>query len=789
MFKISQLNNCAYSLSTPARLVALAFVLLTITIPIRAARSAEGRVEGIVKDQIGGRVAAARLLLRNAAGAVITQTVSDSDGRYALAAETGTYVLTVEATGFSLAEKIVVEIRPGETRTLDLQMSVSAISDQIVISATRTATPIEEGAGSVAVISDEHLTQKSQAQISESLRQVPGLAVVQTGGRGAVTSIFTRGGESDYNKVLVDGVPINAAGGLFDFAFLTPENIERVEVARGPGSALFGSDAMTGVIQLFSKRGTTQTPEVTLSGEGGSFAFHRETASLSGQVGGFDYTGSYGYQQTDGRFRNSDFLNRSASVNLGYALTSQTGLRVTGRWNNSTLGVPGPTGRRFSDPDQRQKHRDLALAATLEVRTTSRWHQTARFLYAEFDTFNFDPAAQDLTKPDLPPLAPGDFSDSAFHFIDHQRRAGLHYQSVAALSSTNVLSVGLDFEREAAVFTDDFSRVTPERNNLGVYVQDQVSWRERLFVTAGIRIERNSGDTPEDLRAALQSLDSTAPIGDVGFGVKANPKLAVSVLARQHHDETFGATRLRASFATGIKEPTLTEAFSPNLFFLGNPSLKPERAVSFDVGIIQEFFRRRASIEAVYFDNRFRDQIIFTFDPVTFGAVRLPDGRLTNFINLEKASARGIELIATARPLIKLRVGASYTFLRSRLEEGDAFNQEVGLALLRRPRHSGTFDVTWVEDKYDLSVDGSLVGQRRDLDPISGARFNVANQPFYNDGYAKLNFAGSYRFWHRLTAFARVENLLNQDYEEVLGFPAYRLNFRAGLRVRIGGDN
>ena len=590
-------------------------------------------------------------------------------------------------------------------------------------------------------------------------------------------------------KFLIDGVPVNAAGGAFDFASLTPENFERVEAVRGPRSALFGSDAMTSVIQLVTRRGSSSAPELELSGEGGSFDFHRETARLSGLHNWFDYSTSFGFLSTDGRLENSDYINRSASANLGFRLAPSADLRLTSRWNNNTLGVPGPAAFLFADPDHRQKHRDLAVAAAFDHRTTSRWTQTARFVFSEFDTNSFDPAGQDLTRPDRPPLPPFSFfPDSAFTFIEHQRRQGIHYQSIAALNATNVLTAGLDFERESAVFTDDFSRVSPDRDNLGFYVQDQISWRERFFFTAGIRVERNTGNVPEDLRAALLSLGSSAPLGDVGFGVEANPKVGVTIIARPHSEDfALGAMRLRAGFGTGIKEPSLLEAFSPSTFFLGNPSLDPERAKSFDIGIVQEFFNRKGSIEVTYFDNRFRDLIIFASDPVTFGPIRLDDGRLTNFINLERASARGVELVTAARPLRSIRVMASYTFLRSRLEQAaSALNPEVGLPLLRRPRHSGSFEAGWTEEKFDIMVDGSLVGRRRDFDPVTFARFDPAGGAIFNDGYAKLNASGSYRLRRPLTLFARVENILNQNYEEILGFPAYRLNFAIGLRVRIG---
>ncbi|HWC76643.1 MAG TPA: TonB-dependent receptor, partial [Blastocatellia bacterium] len=281
----------------------------------------------------------------------------------------------------------------------------------------------------------------------------------------------------------------------------------------------------------------------------------------------------------------------------------------------------------------------------------------------------------------------------------------------------------------------------------------------------------------------------TAPDGDVGFGFAVNPKVAASFIVRRHQEGPVGATRLRGSYGHGMKEPRFDEAFSPSTFFLGNPLLDPERVRAFDFGVEQEFWGRRLSVEASYFDNRFRDIIVFRSDPLTFGPIELPDGRLANFINLDRASARGLELIGTLQPLRKLRLIGSYTFLRSRVEEaGPTLSPEVGLPLLRRARHSGTFEVSWIDERFDVKVDGSALGKRRDIDPIFGSRFDLTGDPFFNDGYLQMNAAGSYRITRRVAAFARIDNLLNQDYEEVLGFPANRFQITGGMRIRIGGD-
>ena len=806
-----QLRRC--SVRTPSHWLGLiSFVALLSMLGLAGSALAYGTnlVEGTVSDQSNAKIARARVTLRDRAGLIHYETRTDDFGKFSVAnVADGKYSLSAESPGFTQPAEIVVEVSAGVTRAVEVRLDVAAVSDQLVVTATRTQTASSELGGSVSVIGIDALERGNQSLVSETLRLVPGLAVVQTGGRGGLTSIFTRGGESDYNKVLVDGVPVNRAGGGFDFGFFTTENLERIEIARGPQTAPFGSDAVTSAIQLISRRGSTSTPEFEFSGEGGSFDYHRETARLSGLARWFDYSASFGHATTDGRAPNSDYINRSASSNLGFRLAPAADLRITSRWNNSTLGVPGPTGILFADPDARQKHRDLALAATLNINTPSRVQQLVRFIYSEFDTNSFDPVAQDLTIPGTPPLPPFSFgADFASTFKDHQKRSGVHYQAVAVINNSNLLTAGIDFEHESAVIdsSSDFSRarVSPERSNLGFYVQNQAAWRERLFLTAGVRVENNTGDVPDDLRRVLESLGSSAPTGDVGFGLAANPKIAVSFVARRHRENTVaGATRLKASFGTGIKEPTLDEAFGPSVFALGNPGLDPERTISFDAGIVQEFFSRRLSVDLTYFDNRFRDLIIF--ESTAFSEpIRLADGTLTNFINADRASGRGLELAASARPggaLSRLRLAGSYTFLRSRLDRAAdvlvflpptfegvfVANPELGLPLLRRPRNSGAFEASWVDQRFDATIDGSIVGQRRDFIPFPFSKFDEAGKPIFNDGYAKINAAGSFHLNRSVSLFARVENLLNQDYQEVLGFPAYRLNFVAGLRIRVGG--
>ncbi|HMY73003.1 MAG TPA: TonB-dependent receptor, partial [Blastocatellia bacterium] len=425
------------------------------------------------------------------------------------------------------------------------------------------------------------------------------------------------------------------------------------------------------------------------------------------------------------------------------------------------------------------------------------------FVFAENNRLSFDPAAQDLTKPNTPLDTAFAFNDFANLFNNHQRRRGLRYQTELILPHSHLLSAGLDYEQERAVFDNGFTgqnRVAPDRTNAGLFLQDQFTLTPQLLVTAGIRVENNRADVPADLSGILTRLGSAPYSGTVGFGTEILPKLAAMyVLPTSDLQSVIGQARLKANYGHGIKAPSLVEAFSPNQFFLGNPALKPERGRSYDFGVEQFFWKDRYRVELTYFENRFRDQIAFVGNPATFGGpIKTADGRLTNFINNDRTIARGIELAISMSPYKRrLFINGTYTLLKSKLQSAaDVIdfntntltpNREIGLALLRRPRNSGTLNVMWIGDRFELNLDGFFVGRRRDGDPVTFARFDAGGRPISNKSYQRVDLAGNYRFTSRVAMFARIENLLNQDYEEVLGFPAYRLNFSAGMRFRIGG--
>lgn len=767
-------------------------MLITLMIPVLSlAQNGRTALSGNVIDSTGAAVTQARVSLRSRSGFTVREGLTNDKGEFQFdGLESGSYSISAMAAGL---------IQPGGAGELridgpapqkvTLHLELSAVRDSVVISDTRTDSDAAKSVSGTYIVSANDLLISQRTNVFDSLRYAHGTNVVQSGRRGGVTSIFVRGGESDYTKVLIDGVPVNDAGGAFDYSDLTTENLDRIELVKGAQSALYGSDAMTGVVQVFTKRGTTQSPLFEFSGEGASFGFNREWASVSGATGKFDYSGSFGYLATNGRDRNDDYVDRSATANLGYRIGSRAQVRFTARSENSGLGVSGATAVYFPDPDERAERRRIVTSARIDDQTTGIWHQNFSFVYAETDQKGFDPVAQDLSKPTTPTDTVFAFNDFRSFFSNHQRRRGIRYQSDVALPASNLVSAGIDFEQERAVFVNGFDgrdRVSPSRRNIGFFLQDQFTFVPRLSIVAGLRVEDNHAEVPDDLARILASLGSASVTGDVGFGTRVVPRIAASY-------QLLKSTRLRAGFGTGIKAPTLLEAFSPSPFFLGNPALRPEQSRSYEVGLDQLFFSDRARLELTWFDARFRNQIAFVGNPATFGGpITLPGGRLTNFINFDRAFARGFETSVTYRPVRQFLVTGQYTYLDSRVTEAapiiDFFtlqlapNPEVGQTLIRRPRHTGAFSVAWTSERFEAGVSTVIVGKRRDIDPVTFSRLAI------NEGYAKVDASGGWNLTRYATLFARIENLLNKDYQEVLGYPAYRLTFSAGVRLRFGGE-
>ena len=625
------------------------------------------------------------------------------------------------------------------------------IHESVVVTATGRETPESKVGASVTVIERNDIEQRHALSTIDLLRMVPGVVAVRTGGVGNLTSVFVRGGESTYNKVLLDGMPLNEPGGAFNFASLSPENIERIEVLRGAHSALFGSDAMASVIQLFSIRPEAGRPQINLTADAGNFDTAHIAAGVGGRTSAIEYSASGSRLHTDNEQPNNEDDATTVSGMISRPLQSGGAIRFLGRGEFGRTGVPGPTAFGRPDMDASFRHRDGAFLGGWNQPLGARIVQQTSYSYiiTKYRSTNL------ITDPPYRPtfgslVAAFSSSDFLYDSESELTRHHFEYRADAVVRPNQTLTAAFAYDGERGVLTNHRSTAEPqrpERNNTGTTVQYETI-TERVSLVGGIRFENNGS-----------------------FGFYAAPRVSVSWLVGAGGD-TIGTTRLRGSAGLGIKEPLFIQSYSPSPSFLGNPDLKPERSKGFDLALEQRFAGDRIGIEATYFDNHFDDLIsLGPFDPVTFEA---------QYENIGETRASGLELVGTTVVNGGLRFSASYTFLDSEVIRSTSSSPifAPGRSLYRRPRHSGSLQAAYARDRVSLALGAVFVGERVDSD------FNFPTVSS-NDGYASWNASGEFRFTPRIGGFVTVDNLTDRDYMEPLGYPGLGRSMRAGIRTRF----
>ncbi len=742
-------------------LVAVWLAGAVFCLPIIAAAAQAGagktekvRITGKIIDQTGASIPRASILVTDENGKQAASSSTNSMGEFALELSEGNYLLTATLAGFQPLREYKLHAVPGEPPIL-LKLEVPTIEQQIVVTATRTEVPLPQVGAAVTVISGLQLAREGIGTLADALRRVPGANLVSSGGAGAVASLFMRGGESKYTKVLIDGIPVNEPGGNYNFANMSATDIDRIEIVRGSQSALFGSDAIAGVIQIFTRRGESEglSPEPRFLIEGGSFASYRYAGGISGRSRKLDYAAAFSRSDTDNNVQNGSFNEETVSGNLGIAFSPKLDIRAVFRSEAGRAGVPGQWAFQRPDPEEYYRHRDLAGGLTLTHRPTSSWSQKVTYSVSDSKQFSADPTDSGMTIPSYDGItAPYPSYDFVFQTLNRTRRQKAGYQSDLALPGTNLLTAGFDFERETGVIGDPaYLPLRAARNNFGGYIQDQWAAGNRFFATAGVRLEENDS-----------------------FGFFAAPRFSAAFHVHQPTATGFwGLTKIKGNYGLGIKEPTLIESYSQSPYFRGNPLLKPEKSVSFDFGVEQEAWGGRSRIEITYFANRFRDQIGFvTTNYQTYEGT---------FFNLGKSRARGVEGVIRQVLGRGFDLAGSYTYLDSKiLESANDFNPvfATGQPLLRRPRHSGYLDLRWRAGRWTLGSTTLLVGPRLDSD---FAGLGITHSP----GYGVVNLYLNCRLVGGLSWFAAGNNVLDKNYMEVLGYPALRASFRIGIRAGL----
>jgi len=740
------------------------FVICSILLAPAAAYAAS--VSGRVVDPDGRAVPGARLLVTTAVGHIV-ERAADAQGAFTIAdLPAGHYVVRAIADGLQ-ADPVALSLAEDDAHEMTLAMHVSAVTESIVVSASQIDLPLSRTADAVSVITRDDLAARQTETVADALRTIPGIGVVRSGGRGAITSIFPRGGASNYTLVLVDGVRANGFGGDFDFGHLSVADVDRIEVVRGPESALFGSDAIGAVVQIVTRRGGR--PHADALVEGGSQATARALFGASGSTGNWSWGAGAEQSRSDGftgiapatgeRVSNDDDHLAHASGTLGWQRPGGVDVAATGRLDRSERGFPGAFGANpigaYTAVDR--VSRGIDNTRQVGVRLSHPWSSSVRQ--------RVDANYTNLSSDFVSPFGPSN-SGSA-------RLVG-RVQEDAVFGTMVGASAGVELERErgfSSFITGAAGERLPiRRSTVGTFAEARLVARERLFVTAGVRVERLTRDgvepsvDPFSPRPAFppQTLDSI------------NPKIAASYVVAG--DGNGATTRVRASAGTGIRPPNAFE-----VAFTNNPNLKPERSRSADAGIEQEWGHGALALSATVFVNRYDDLI------VAVGRALLDASHFTTD-NISNARARGAELDLRGRVRGGFTVHGAYTFLSTELLAVDGI---AGTApapftvrdpLIRRPRHQGSVDVSYTRGR--LSSYAEVTGRARllDVEPNYGATGGL----FFTPGYVVLNAGASVRLTGGFDAYARVLNAADRAYEETLGFPALGRSLVAGVRFAAG---
>jgi vitamin B12 transporter len=611
---------------------------------------------------------------------------------------------------------------PGESET-----------EEIVVSATRIETPINQVGSSVTVVTDEDIERNQQRSLPDVLQTVPGLNIVQTGGPGGKTSVFMRGSNSNHTKVLIDGVDANdpSQDGVFDFGQVLTADIARVEVLRGPQSSLYGSDALGGVINIVTKKGEGP-PRFNGMLEGGSFDTFNQSASASGSISRFNYAFNVMHFLADdtpvtplnllppGRKRiNDSYENTTLSTKLGGDVTDTFGLDVVARYTDSTLLFTGEDFSAFPSvpaAEQSEQHaqqvftRGQAHLALFD----GRFKNTAGIGYTYYRT--------EIQAPDtgfgLPPPN-----------LNHGDHIKFDWQGNIAVVEGQTLLLGVEDQNDRLLD----SPISAENGNVAGFAELQSEIGHDLFAAASVRYDANER-----------------------FGGKATWRIAPSYLVPKI------GTKLKASYGTGFKAPSLTQLFVdfPAFNFFANPNLQPEESEGYDFGFEEPLAEDRVRFGATYFHNEIKNLIN-------------ANATFTSLENVGRATTSGAEVFASLSITDRFKLRADYTYT-------DASDDTTGLELLRRPKHRASLNATWRPiGRLSFSTTVIYVGSQVDGNrSFSIPRLNT-------DPYFVVNLAAEYEAAKAVTLFARADNLFDRRYQNPTGFQRPGFGFYAGVRVNF----
>lgn len=691
-------------------------------------------LRGTLTDPSGAVVVGARIAASSstAAGASVTET-SGADGKYSLSLAPGNYTVQIERDSFRTVKEQITLVA-GETRTWDVRMELEALSSNVVVTATAEPTTLQETVAPVDILTRQDFDQRGGIWLTPVFQSLPGASISQLGPLGGSTSFFLDGGNSYYAKVLIDGVPANQPGLPVDYSNFTLDSVDKVEVVHGATSALYGSDAMSGVMQIFTHRGTTRTPVLEVEGDGGTFDTGQGGAQLSGVLGAFDYSATAAYFGSSGQGPGDYFRDTTLSGNFGWKFSDTDTLRLTVRNNSSDAGQPGQTALDppIFEAGQHTTLHDFSSGLTWDDSITPNWQN--HLMGFEDRLFEIE---------DTPAFGPP--------FLSQFNRAGLDEQMTYLFPHGGVTG-GYYFEVENGGALG--------RTNMAGYLEVHYQFGRRLTALAGGREE-----------------------GNQFFGTRFVPRVGAAY-ALHYGDGFWGDTRLRASYGKGISEP---ELLPPDC----SPQLEPEESRTVDAGFDQVLAENRIRWSVTGFFNNFHNIVSFVETNTNpncpaFGG---------SFFNTDLSRANGAFSKFEIKATRWLVFTGQYTYDDTKvLKAPNALNPALtaGNRLFKRPLHSAYLMANAHTRWVNFNFSGTYVGRRADSDFDSiinpdgtcGGPYCISSNP----SYVRWDTAAFIPLRYGLTVTTQVQNLFDRKYQDAVGYPALGRNYRLGLKYVWGGN-
>ncbi len=815
-----------------------------ILFSLLAAVSQAASVRGVVTDASGAKVTGASISLISKR-AVVASTVSASDGSFELTTGTaGRYFLVASAKSFRQLQ--TPDFYAGAFAAIErnLVLEPEWVRESIVVTATGTPTPQPQTSSATTVLSPLDLAQRTD--LVSVLRLMPGAQVVQTGQMGAQTSLFVRGGDSDDNKVLLDGIDGSDMGNQFNFGPFSTTAVESTEVYRGPDSTLFGAGAMASVVSSTTPHGTTTFPSLLFEGDAGNLSTSREQLEAAGSHKKLDYLGAFSWLQTANDLPNDEYHVATSAANRGWALNSTTQIRGTAHYGVFATGVPNAWDFYHVADDATQKDQDIFVSAAIDNQTTESFHNDVRYgLVRKREEINqWSPSGELVNNFD-------GFGDSGY-FGAPLTIAGANGYSAsgqALLDATTTNDNLIVNNRDELDYQGDYRFTQHMAGSIGFRFENERGVEVYHSFWDGAQtfaIDDTDSRTNYDYRAAVQGdyknrfyyhLDGSLEHYSL-FGTQASPRAGVTYYVIRPRSGGFNSTRILFNFGKAVREPKLTDKFG-SLYELLQAAGEESTIQEFDVtplaaptvrtyegGFEQVFLGQHLTWRASYFHNEFGKEL----ESLSTGYIALlfPNDsamqlqQLTTFFNNDgvfdlitnteayRAQGAETELEGGIGAHLFLRGGYTYTdtvVQRSFSSDNEALlngfgfsyngiplgsvSPLVGARQFRRAPHTGYFSATYAAKRF-TGVFSSAFASRSDdstylpySDESGGNTLLLPNRNL-DYGFAKLDLGQSFEIFSWMDFYTQAENLLNNQHIAPVGYPSLPFTVRTGLRLRWG---